>query len=102
MQSVPRKFFRSGFLCVEIIVDCNREVPGCEIQGDLLAGRVPRCLPCVEAHKSSPEDAPPKKTKTSKPKKKTTMVWDEDSSEEEIIKKIPGVMKVSMAGKTLT
>ncbi|KAL4078961.1 DHS-like NAD/FAD-binding domain-containing protein [Scleroderma yunnanense] len=54
---------------------CRKQVPGVEIESDILERRIPYCKACLDAHRASEA----KKSKTAKKGKKRKKEWEDDS-----------------------
>ena len=80
-------------------MDCGTKVPGSQIQGELLKGRVPQCDPCVakaEEIKENLRQQPKQPTKKSGKKKRSNKPWEEEESDESTQKETwAGVIKVN-------
>jgi hypothetical protein len=79
-------------------MDCGIKVPGTQIQGDLLEGRVPQCGPCAakaEEMKANLRQQPKRPTKKGSKKRRSSKPWEEEESDESVQKETwTGVMKV--------
>ncbi|KAH7924308.1 SIR2-domain-containing protein [Leucogyrophana mollusca] len=80
---------------------CRRQVPGVEIERDILAQKVPYCATCLETHKQAEALKKQNGKKKSKKKQKKNE-WDDDSDESDDLP--VGVMKpdITFFGEKLT
>ena len=101
---VENVFHCHGSFQTATCMDCGTKVPGSQIQGDLLKGRVPQCDPCVakaEEMKANLREQPKRPTKNSGKKKRSNKPWEGEESDESTQKETwAGVMKVHRPSAT--
>jgi len=84
-----------GSFATATCLNCRRRVPGRDIEGEILGGKVPLCVVC-----NSPATTQSKKGAVKKSKKKKKGEWDSDCEDESDGPEYPpGVMKVSSSSK---
>ncbi len=95
VAGVTRVLECHGSFVTASCVLCHRQVPGSEIEAEIMTQKVPLCSVC-----NAPQPGSPNKKGKKKSKKKAKGGWDSDEEDESDDGPVypPGIMKVRSSG----